>query len=151
MLQTTDFLLIEASSSQREEINKYVSQSVDAIALLGHLTGNISSLRRSTMRPLLRPEYQPLCSSITEIPRGPYLFGEDLNKQLKEAEQSNKVAKAFKGNPKNRYKQQPFLQSPSQQNNASRYFYGGAARINFGKSNRTRETACHSLSEGPTL
>ena len=104
--QTTDFLLAQASSSQnREEFNKHISQSVDAFALLGHLTGNISSLRRSTMKPLLKPEYQALCSSITEIPYGPYLFGDDLNKQLKEAEESNKVAKAFKGNSKTRFKQ----------------------------------------------
>ena len=53
MSQTTNFLLAQASSSQnREEINKHISQSVDAFALLGHLTGKISSLRRSTMKHL---------------------------------------------------------------------------------------------------
>ncbi len=46
MLQNTDFMLTQASTSQnRDEFNKHVSQSIDAFALLGHLNRNISSLR----------------------------------------------------------------------------------------------------------
>ena len=146
MSQTTDFLLAQASSSpNHEEFNKHISQSVDAFALLGHLTGNISSLRRSTMKPLLKPDYQALCSSLTEIPHGPYLFGDDLNKQLKEAEESNKVAKAFKGNFKPRFRQQPQSQDPSQQNNARRDFLWRGNQNQFRKkqpyqgSNRSQQ------------
>ncbi len=38
MLQNTDFMLTQASTSQnRDDFNKYVSQSVDVFDLLGHL------------------------------------------------------------------------------------------------------------------
>ena len=71
----------------------------DSIALLGHLIGDISNQRCLTMTNALKPEYRTLCISSTEIPHLPYLFGEDMGKQIKEVEETNKITKAFKRAP----------------------------------------------------
>ena len=73
--------------------------SYDSIALLGHLIGDLSNQRRITMKNALKPEYQTLCSSSTEIAHSPYLFGEDIGKQIKDVEETNKITKAFKPTP----------------------------------------------------
>ena len=96
-LQMADFMLKNAKNFEdKNEINSQISMSYDSIALLGHLIGDLSNQRRLTMKNALKPEYQTLCSSSTEIAHLPYLFGEDIGKQIKDVEETNKITKAFK-------------------------------------------------------
>ena len=99
-LQMADFMLKNAKNfDDKSEINNQILMSYDSIALLGHLIGDLSNQRRLTMKNALKPEYQTLCSSSTEIAHSPYLFGEDIGKQIKDVEETNKITKAFKPTP----------------------------------------------------
>ena len=109
ILDTANFLLAQKQLDNKP-VNEQTSKSVEALALLGHLTNNVSTIRRNTLKPLLKQEFQNLCATHTEIPHGPLLFGEDITKQLKQAEDSNKVFKAFKGT---KAKEQKTRQFPS--------------------------------------
>ena len=101
-LQMADFMLKNAKNfDDKSEINSQISMSYDSIALLGHLIGDLSNQRRLTMKNALKPEYQTLCSSSTEIAHSPYLFGEAIGKQIKDVEERNKITKAFKPTPNN--------------------------------------------------
>ena len=91
------FIFQQARTLDQTLITEKASKSVDAIALLGQLVSNISSLRRSTIKPLLNPAFQALCSYSTDIPHGPLLLGENLSKQVNKAENSNKILRSFQG------------------------------------------------------
>ena len=95
VVEMTNFIFQQARTLDQTLITEQASKFVDAIALLGHLVSNISSLRRSTIKPLLNPAFQALCSYSTDIPHGPLLLGENLSKQVKKAENSNKILKSF--------------------------------------------------------
>ena len=81
-LHLADFLLNNLKNfDDKGELNHQISISYDSVALLGNLIGDLSNQRRLTMKNALKPEYQVLCLSSTEIPHSPYLFGEDIGKQ----------------------------------------------------------------------
>eukprot|EP00112_Aurelia_sp_Birch-Aquarium-sp1_P021700 Seg5905.2 transcript_id=Seg5905.2/GoldUCD/mRNA.D3Y31 product="hypothetical protein" protein_id=Seg5905.2/GoldUCD/D3Y31 len=107
-LQMTDFMLKNVKNfDDKSEINNQISKSYDSVALLGHLIGDLSNQRRLTMKNALKPEYQTLCSPSTEIAHSPHLFGEDIGKQIKDVEETNKITKAFKPSP-NKGREQNF-------------------------------------------
>eukprot|EP00794_Sanderia_malayensis_P019644 gene19644-21586_t len=66
---------------------------VDGMALLGHATADLSTLRRNSLRTAVKPEYKTLTSR--DIAHSALLFGSDFTKELKEAEETSKVSKAF--------------------------------------------------------
>eukprot|EP00794_Sanderia_malayensis_P001544 gene1544-1707_t len=94
-LNTTDFLLTKANLNN-DAINKHVSANVDALALLGHATASLSSLRRASLKSTLKPEYQSLCSNTDAEPHSPFLFGEDFGKMVKDIDESRKIGRALK-------------------------------------------------------
>ena len=102
--------------------------SYDSVALLGHLIGDLSHQRRLTMKNALKPEYQALCLSSTEISHSPYLFGEDIGKRIKEVEEANKITKAFKQIPE---KMRSSGSKPSCRSMSSQSGYGFAPRRDF--------------------
>ena len=68
-----------------------IEQSVDIIALLGHVNNQLAQLRREQVKPALKQEYSTICS--TEEPlTSNYLFGHDLAKQLRYAKESSKIS-----------------------------------------------------------
>ena len=97
VVEMTNFIFQQATILDQTLITEQASKSVDAIALLGHLVSNLSSLTRHTMKPLLNPAFQALCSYSADIPHGPLLLGENLAKQVKKAENSNKLLRSFQG------------------------------------------------------
>ena len=59
--------------------------------MLGHLNTQLSQFRREQIRPALKPEYKAICSA--EIPAdSQHLFGDDLAKQLKDANEASKIS-----------------------------------------------------------
>lgn len=63
----------------------------DTLNLLGQVQYNLSIKRRYLMRPFLKPKYFGICSLSTPITT--YLFGDDLNKEIKKCETIVKVGK----------------------------------------------------------
>ncbi|KAK2548210.1 hypothetical protein P5673_031677 [Acropora cervicornis] len=77
-LQTTNVLLQNASGSTNSNL---IMQSVDVVALLGHVNTKLAQFRRKQIKPALKQEYSTICSA--EVPlTSQYLFGDELAKQL---------------------------------------------------------------------
>ena len=86
-LQTTNVLLQNASGSANCNL---ITQSVDVVALLGHVT-QLAQFRREKIKPALKWEYSTICSA--EVPLTiQFLFGDELAKQLWDARESSKLA-----------------------------------------------------------
>ena len=96
-LQTADSLLTVTSGKDpdKADLNKLVSNAVDSIALLGHVTNDLNNFRREQIRPALNPEFAVLCSA--EIPHGKWLFGEDLPKRIRDIKETSKLGQVVAG------------------------------------------------------
>ena len=83
-------MLVENPSSATDN-SKAITQSVDSIAMLGHLNTHLSQFRREQIKPALKSEYSAICSA--EVPlSSQYLFGDDLAKKLRDARESSKIS-----------------------------------------------------------
>ena len=62
-LQTADSLLTVMSGKDPDKVdlNKLVSNAVDSIALLGHVTKDLNNFRHEQIRPALKLEFAALC------------------------------------------------------------------------------------------
>ena len=78
------------------DLNKLVSNAVGSIALLGLVTNDLNNFRCEQIRPALKPEFAALC--LAEIPRGKWLFGEDLPKRIRDIKET---AKSLQDHPEN--------------------------------------------------
>ena len=67
-----------------------VTDSIDAIALVGHVVSEISSIRREQLRPSLKHEFQTI-SSNSVSPSSKLLFGDDLAKQIRDAKETSRI------------------------------------------------------------
>ena len=87
-LQTTNVLLQNASGSTNSNL---IAQSVDVVALLGHVNTQLAQFRREQIKPALKQEYSNICSA--EVPlTNQYLFGDEFAKQLRDARESSKIS-----------------------------------------------------------
>ncbi len=106
ILQIVNHLLPQTKD---EENKKLASRFVDSIAMLGHLSSDLSRLGREQIRPALKREFATICTK--EIPNGPLLFGSDLPKQLKEAKEADTIGNSIAVPPRKRfgnYRTKPF-------------------------------------------
>lgn len=67
-----------------------MANNIDAIALMGHVVAELSSLRREQLKPTLKAEYQAICAK-SDTP-STLLFGDDLPKKIREAKEANQIA-----------------------------------------------------------
>ena len=59
--------------------------------MLGHVNTQLAQLQTDKIKPSLKAEYSAICSS--EVPiSSQYLFGDDLVKQLRDAEKASKIS-----------------------------------------------------------
>ncbi|XP_028408729.1 uncharacterized protein LOC114531295, partial [Dendronephthya gigantea] len=93
-LQMTNTLL----AGQQIDSKSVLAQSVDSIALLGHMNHNLSQLRRDQIRPALKPEYVSICSSSADHEDSKLLFGDDLPKRLRDAKESCRIGNTMTHN-----------------------------------------------------
>ena len=69
-----------------------LEQQVDSLALLGHISYELSCLRRYKIKSVLKPEYAAIC--VDDGTQSNYLFGDDLPKRLKDAKEASNVGLA---------------------------------------------------------
>ena len=69
-----------------------LEQQVDSLALLGHISYELSCLRRYKIKSVLKPEYASIC--VDDGTQSKYLFGDDLPKRLKDAKEASNVGLA---------------------------------------------------------
>ena len=89
-LQTTNVLLQNASGSANSNL---ITQSVDVVALLGHVNTHLAQFRKEQIKPALKQENSTICSS--EVPlTSQFLFRDELAKQLRDARVSSKISQS---------------------------------------------------------
>ena len=86
-----------------DEKPKIISSLTDSLALLGHLTYELSLRRRDIMRPSINKELRALCNQ--QIPVTDFLFGDDVQSSLKTIKECNKIASSVTQGPDYKYKQ----------------------------------------------
>ena len=99
-LSTAGTLLTLNDNTQKREM---LSNSIDVVAILGHVASELSNFRREQMKPALKPEFHALCSADFHVISSKFLFGEDLAKQVRDAKETNRIGNtvgAYKTNNK---------------------------------------------------
>ena len=91
--------LMVAKSANAEECQEMKKLGLEAMSLLTHASYEINMQRRLLLKPDIGREYSALCSS--QLPFTDLLFGDDLQKHLKDIGDQNKIgakiAPAHKG------------------------------------------------------
>ena len=107
------------------ENNKIMAKKVDTIAMLGQLNTQLTQLGRDEIKPSLKVEYTAICSA--EVPiTSPYLFGDDLAKQLRDAKEASRISHSFSSSSKSgsfKGKQQTSNQYDHQSKGPKRYIF----------------------------
>ena len=94
-IQIANSLLQAKEDNVKPDFNTLISNAVESISLLGHVNFDLLNLHREQIRPVLKSEFAALCS--TDIPLGPWLFGDDLARRLCEAKETSRISEAFHG------------------------------------------------------
>lgn len=90
ILKACDKLVDQQPSTDKDTL----ATNIDAIVLIGHAVGELSRLRREQIKPALKAEFHSLCTQANESgSRSDLLFGADLAKQVRDAKDTNKIAK----------------------------------------------------------
>ena len=90
VVKSTDLLLKAKADSSKSYIDDLVRiGTTDAIALLGHVSFEISQRQRESIRPHFHKDYAALCSSTMPVTN--FLFGDELQAQLSHIRRSNKI------------------------------------------------------------
>ena len=103
--QTTNVLIQNPTGLEN---NKIMPKQVDTIAMLGHVNTQLTQLRRDEIKPSLKAEYSAIVPTTS-----PYLFGDDLAKQLRDAKEASRISHSFASSSKSgpfKGKQQTFEQ-----------------------------------------
>ena len=67
--------------------------------MLGHVNTQLTQLQRDEITPSLKAEYSAICSAEAPITI-PYLFGDDLAKQLRDAKEASRISHSFASSSK---------------------------------------------------
>jgi len=99
LLKSCDLLLSATGGASSEEAIKH---NVDAIALIGHVVGDVARLPRDQIRPALKADFQNLCAKHDDdIAQSAWLFGPDLAKSVRDAKETCTLSRTL-GAPKSR-------------------------------------------------
>ena len=75
--------------SKQTSSKQIASKLIDATALVGHVTKEISYKRRDQIKPFLHKDFKQACSRSNEVDK--LLFGSDLATKLQQYKQASKV------------------------------------------------------------
>ena len=80
------------TESERFDVKGLIETSLDAVAILGHISNKLSTLRKENIRLLLSDDYKSLCK--LDFTGADLLFGEDLSKSMTHAKEMSTITKA---------------------------------------------------------
>ena len=66
---------------------------INSVALLGHVSHELTVLHRRRLQPALKQEYAAFCSM--DLPPIKHLFGDYLAKHLRDIKETSKISQAF--------------------------------------------------------
>ena len=133
LLSTCDKLWAVKSQVETKEM---LSDSVEAIALVGHVASELSALRREHLKPSLRSEFHAICANNATTTSN-LLFGDDLAKQIRDAKETNRLGKTVAGPSQQFDHNKGYRRHSSWSNKASQKHHKGGSRPPFlGKGNR---------------
>ena len=124
MAYTLDMLYKNKEKTELD-IPALMRSLADTAAMLGHVNIDLSLVRREVMRPTLNTEYRNLCNP--DHPVTSWLFGDDLQKEMKDVKETNKIGNQMtqRSTASYRYHQQS-QGSSSRQYGYNKDFYRGA-------------------------
>ena len=124
MAYTLDMLYKNKEKTELD-IPALMRSLADTAAMLGHVNIDLSLVRREVMRPTLNTEYRNLCNP--DHPVTSWLFGDDLQKEMKGVKETNKIGNQMtqRSTASYRYHQQS-QGSSSRQYGYNKDFYRGA-------------------------
>ena len=105
--QTTNLLLKARAENSKLDLESMIRMNTDALALLGHISFEVSQRRRDVIRPTLHKDYATLCAS--HVPITTLLFGDELQTQLNHIRASNKISST--ASPSNFAHKRPYAKS----------------------------------------
>ena len=85
----TNLSMTEKKGLGKEGVQPIKQFGLDALSLITHVNYELNMQRRQLMKPDIGKDYASLCSQ--QIPFTDYLFGDDLQKQLKDIGDVNKT------------------------------------------------------------
>ena len=113
-----------------------LTDSVDAIALVGHVASELYALWREHLKPSLRPQFHAICANNATTTSN-LLFGDDLAKQIRDAKETNRLSKTVTGPSQQFDHNKGYLRHSSRSNKASEKHHKGSSRPSFlGKGHR---------------
>ena len=133
IVTTCDKLLAVKSQIETKEM---VTDSIDAIALVGHVVSEISSIRREQLRPSLKHEFQTICSNSVS-PSSKLLFGDDLAKQIRDAKERSRIGQTVAAYTKNDRSRSHRRQNSYQSCRHDKSNKGGSRQSFLGKGYRS--------------
>ena len=77
------------TASEKFDVKGLIETSLDAVAILGHTSNKLSTLRKENIRPLLSDDYKSLCK--LDFTGADLLFGEDLSKSMTRAKEMSTI------------------------------------------------------------
>ena len=87
MAHVIDSLLSCREKKTMPNYKTLIPQLIDTTALFGHVCKELSYKRRDAIRPILHPDYKPLCSHAHKA----LLFGDDLAKKAQDMKTSSQT------------------------------------------------------------
>ncbi|CAB3979189.1 Hypothetical predicted protein [Paramuricea clavata] len=120
------------TKSKELDVKKLLTQQVDSLALLGHISYELACLRRYKIKSVLKPEYASIC--VDDGTQSKYLFGDDLPKRLKDAKEASNVGLAVNtSNSRNNNYRAPksYDQRNWRQTRGGHNYHAGTSRSDF--------------------
>ena len=93
ILQTTNAIVNKKSIGNDPQP---LGNMVDAIAMLAHAHAMLTQFRKEQIKPAIKRDYSAICH-LEDQPDSKLLFGDDLAKSLKEAEEASNLSSSMKG------------------------------------------------------
>lgn len=133
-LSTCDKFLVVKSQVETKEM---LTDSGDAIALVGHVASELSALRLEHLKPSLRPEFHTICANNTTTTSN-LLFVDDLAKQIRDVKETNRLGKTIAGPSQQFDHNKDYRRHSSWSNKASEKRHKGGSQPPFlGKGHRS--------------
>ena len=133
IVTTCDKLLAVKSQIETKET---VTDSIDAIALVGHVVSEISLIRHEQLRPSLKQEFQTICSNSVS-PSSKLLFGDDLAKQIRDAKETSRIGQTVAAYTKHDCSRSHRCQNSYQSGQHDKSNKGGSRQPFLGKGYRS--------------